>query len=88
MIKSSALQDYKEKVFWQFNLRWSLRDYFSKEKGENMGEIITEIRKKVEMKVLSSETVPAEDDREYYYCVGQLAGYLISLSKAKIRSSP
>lgn len=83
MIKSSALQDYREKVFWQFNLRWSLRDYFSKEKGENMGEIITEIRKKVEMKVLSSETVPVEDDREYYYCVGQLAGYLISLSKAK-----
>ncbi|MBM6852730.1 hypothetical protein H6B11_00930 [Mediterraneibacter glycyrrhizinilyticus] len=83
MIKSSALQDYREKVFWQFNLRWSLRDYFSKEKGENMGEIITEIRNKVEMKVLSAETVPVENDREYYYCVGQLAGYLISLSKAK-----
>ena len=33
--------------------------------------------------MLSSETVPVEDDREYYYCVGQLAGYLISLSKAK-----
>lgn len=83
MIKSSALQDYREKVFWQFNLRWSLRDYFSKEKGENMGEIITEIRNTVEMKVLSAETVPVENDREYYYCVGQLAGYLISLSKAK-----
>ena len=48
-----------------------------------MGEIITEIRNKVEMKVLSAETVPVENDREYYYCVGQLEGYLISLSKAK-----
>ena len=48
-----------------------------------MGEIITEIRNKVEMKVLSAETVPVENDREYYYCVGELGGYLISHSKAK-----
>ena len=83
MIKCSAVKDYREKVFWQFNLKWSFQEYFSKEKGEDMGEIITGIREKVEQKVFSDRVIPVESDREYYYCVGQLAGYLISLSKAK-----
>lgn len=48
-----------------------------------MGEIISEIRKKVEEKVLSEKVIPVESEREYYYCVGQMAGYLISLSKSK-----
>ena len=48
-----------------------------------MGEIITEIRQKVEEKILSKQTSAVDSDREYFYCVGQLAAYLLSLSKAK-----
>lgn len=83
MIKSSAMKEYRERVLWQFNLKWSFEEYFAKKKGEDMGEIISEIRKKVEEKVLSEKVIPVESEREYYYCVGQMAGYLISLSKSK-----
>ena len=83
MMKNSAVKEYRERALWQFNLKWSFQEYFSKEKGEDMGEIITGIREKVEQKVFSDCVIPVGSDREYYYCVGQLAGYLISLSKAK-----
>ena len=32
-----------------------------------MGEIITEIRKKVEEKILSKQTSAVDSDREYFY---------------------
>lgn len=83
MMKSCALKNYIERVWWQFNLLYSLKEYFSKEKGENMGEIVSELRKKVKTKVFSDGVVPIENDEEYYYCAGQLARYLLSLSKAK-----
>lgn len=83
MMKSCALKNYMERVWWQFDLLYSLKEYFTKEKGENMGEIIRELREKVKTKVLSDGVVPIENNEEYYYCVGQLTRYLLSLSKAK-----
>lgn len=81
MIKDALKSGNKEHALRQFNLRWSLKEYFKG--GEDMGEIITELKEKVERKVLLGEGAQIEDDREYFYCAGQLVGYLISLSKAK-----
>lgn len=83
LMKSCALKNYIERVWWQFNLLYSLQEYFSQEKGENMGEVISRMRQKVKDKVFTDGIVPVENDEEYYYCVGQLTRYLLSLSKAK-----
>lgn len=83
MMKSCARKNYIERVWWQFDLLYSLKAYFSQEEGENMGEIISELRETVKAKVFSETIVPIESDEEYYYCVGQLTRYLLSLSKAK-----
>lgn len=48
-----------------------------------MGEIITELQTNMKTKVFADTVIPLENDQEYYYAVGQLAAYLISLSKAK-----
>lgn len=86
MMKSCAEKGYIERVKLQFDLRYSLKKYFSKEKGEVMGEeIITGLRETVEEKVFSNVLKPVESDEEYYYCVGQLTAYLLSLSKANDR---
>lgn len=83
LIKNTLLNDNRDRALWQLNLRMSFKEYFSEGGEKNMGEIITGLRTGMRKKVLAGETVPLENDREYYYAVGQLAAYLISLSKAK-----
>lgn len=83
LIKDAILNGNKDRALWQLNLRWSFREHFAKEGEEDMAEIISEVRKMVKEKVLSDKVTLAEKDEEYYYAVGQLAGYLLSLSKAK-----
>ena len=51
-----------------------------------MAEIITPVKEKVNSKVLSGKIVPIESDDEYYYAVGQLVAFLLSLSKSKDRN--
>lgn len=64
----------------QLNLLLSLEDYFNNnnEKEELMGTIQEEFKAHIDM--------PKEDweftDREYYYAVGQLVSYFLSLSKS------
>lgn len=82
-IKISVLNEYIERALYQFNLMWSFREYFSDEGESDMGEIISELKTKVEDKVNADHVIPIESDDEYYFCVGQLARYLISLSRAK-----
>ena len=48
-----------------------------------MAEFITELTETMERKVLASRVIPPDNDREYYYAVGQMAAYLISLSQSK-----
>ncbi len=83
LAKRATLNGYRDRALWQLNLRWSFREYFSK-KGEcEMGEIITDLKESVKKKIFADTTVPLENDREYYFVVGQLVSYLLSLSKAK-----
>lgn len=83
LIKGTLLNGYQERAIWQLNLRLSFREYFSPEEGKNMGEIYSKLRENMERKVSSDVLIPLENDREYYYAVGQMAAYLLSLNKAK-----
>lgn len=47
-----------------------------------MGSILSETRDKLRKKINAKETMDLEDDVEYYFAVGQLADYLISLNKS------
>ena len=80
IIKNSILNDYKERAILQLDLYYSLRIYFKGEK--NMSEIISDLRNSVKDKVLSKDVVNLSNDKEYYYAIGQLAGYLISRNKS------
>lgn len=81
LIKGSILNGYRLKAAKQINLRLSLLEYLSK--GEdNMGDFSVELRENLKKKLGSEESVGIESDREYYFAVGQMAGYFIYLSKA------
>ena len=62
-------------------MRLSLMEYFS-EGGDSMADFSVELREKLKKKLVSKEYVGLENDREYYFAVGQMAGYFIYLSKA------
>lgn len=81
LIKSSILNEYMLKAAKQLNLRFSLMQYFAKG-GENMADFSVEIRENLKTKVVSDEYVGIQNDREYYFAVGQLARYFVYLSKA------
>lgn len=83
LIKNALLNDNRERALWQLNLRLSFEEYFTKGGERSMGEIITELQTNMKTKVFADTVIPLENDQEYYYAVGQLAAYLISLSKAK-----
>lgn len=83
LIKNTLLNDNRERALWQLNLRMSFKEYFTEGGERSMGEIITELQTNMKTKVLANTVIPLENDQEYYYAVGQLAAYLISLSKAK-----
>ena len=90
LIKNALINNYTLRAMTQLNLHWSFKDYFTELKqqgGEKMAEVATEIRESIKERVMSKEKVKMPiNDREYYYAVGQLAAYFISLSKAGKKS--
>lgn len=65
----------------QFNLRISLKEYF--EGGDNMADVILKIKDELKEKIFLSETKCLENDKEYYFAVGQLVSYFISRNRGK-----
>lgn len=90
LIKNTLINNYTLRAMTQLNLHWSFKDYFAELKqqgGEKMAEVATEIRESIKERVMSKEKVKMPiNDKEYYYAVGQLATYFISLSKAGKKS--
>lgn len=80
VIKESIKNGYMGKVTQQFNLMCSFDEYFG---GCNMADKYSEIREKLKEKINCQEEQIIESDEEYFYAVGQLVKYYISLSKAK-----
>ena len=90
LIKNALINNYTLRAMTQLNLHWSFKDYFTELKqqgGEKMAEIATEIRESIKERITSKEEVKMPiNDKEYYYAVGQIAAYFISLSKAGKKS--
>lgn len=90
LIKNALINNYTLRAMTQLNLHWSFKDYFAELKqqgGEKMAEVATEIRESIKERVTSKEEIKMPiNDKEYYYAVGQLAAYFISLSKAGKKS--
>ncbi len=81
LIKGSIEVGYIQKASHQFNLRWSLINYFKG--GRDMADIIHNIKDSLRIKINSSTTDKLDNDDEYYFAVGQLVGYLLSKSRGK-----
>lgn len=81
LIKGSINNGYIPKAGHQFNLRWSLKEYF--EGGRGMADIIHDLKATLRAKINEKDTSKIEDDKEYYFAVGQLISYLLSKSKGK-----
>lgn len=86
LIRGALLNGYPDRALWQLNLRWSFREYFSQKGDKNMAEIISSLKERMEKKVLADHVIPLSGNDEYYYAVGQLAAFLISLNKSKNKS--
>ncbi|MBW4827366.1 MAG: type I-B CRISPR-associated protein Cas8b/Csh1 [Clostridiaceae bacterium] len=81
LIKGSINNGYLLKASDQFNLRASLKNYF--EGGDNMSDVLAEIKDSLREKINKDDTDVIHSDKEYYFAVGQLTSYFISLSKSK-----
>lgn len=80
MINNSILNGWLTKAKEQVNLMCSLDDYF---RGDNMTDKYSVIRTKLREKINCNEDCVIESNEEYFYAVGQLVSYFISLSKTK-----
>lgn len=80
LIKNSISNEYMLKAAKQLNLRLSLMQYFT-EGGEDMADFSVELRENLKTKICSEEYMGLENDKEYYFAVGQLARYFIYLNK-------
>lgn len=80
-VKGSIENGYNTKAIEQFNLRMSLKEYFRG--GKEMADIILNLKENLKLKITQEPTGCIENDREYFFAVGQLVSYLISRSKGK-----
>jgi len=80
IIKNTICNEYMVKAKEQFNLRCGILDYFIG--GEKMGDILNEIASSLRGKINSKQTDKIESDNEYYFSVGQISSYLLSLNKS------
>lgn len=68
------------------NIRFNLLEYYQIGGKEKMGSLVNDIYDSLKEKVLRSEPkepLVCESDEEFYFAAGQLARYLLSLSRAQ-----
>lgn len=81
LVKGSMMNGFMTKATDQFNLRLSLKEYF--EGGGSMADLIFEIKNSLRSRISQKETGFIDNDREYFFAVGQLVSFFISRSKGK-----
>jgi CRISPR-associated protein Csh1 len=81
VIQNSIDNNYR-KVQHQFNLKWSLIEYFRQGEGK-MADILKQQRDTIRQKINTDRDVyvSIDNDDEYCYAVGQLVKYFLGLSK-------
>lgn len=81
LVKNTMQNGFRNKARQQLNLALSLQDYLNQDtKMEEMMGMVQEVFKK--HMVMHKEEWNFESDSEYYYAVGQLIDYFLSLSKS------
>lgn len=83
IIKSSITNGYIGKAVKQFNLMKSLDVYFGGNDMKEEKDRYINIRSNLRSKINQDGDSQIESEREYYYAVGQLVRYYISLNKSK-----
>jgi hypothetical protein len=81
LIKNSIFNNYMEKVQHQFNFYISMIEYFEGGNGR-MAVDMNETRDIIREKINQKGYVKIDTEEEYYYAVGQLIRYFISLNKS------
>ena len=80
LIKNAICNGYIVKAKEQFNLRCGILYYFIG--GEKMADILNGIASGLREKINNKETNKIESDNEYYFAVGQISSYLLSLNRS------
>lgn len=83
LVLGALKEGFKFKAIDCFNLRHSLMEYFSNNGEDTMEKTIKEIVADLKVKLDAKETPEIETDKEYFFAVGQLVQYYISLNKGK-----
>lgn len=79
LILGSIFNGHHNKACERFNLKMSLKRYF--EGGSSMSDKIDETKDKLRLKINSNETSVINNDIEYFFGVGQLIYYFLTLNK-------
>lgn len=80
LIKNSIIKGFYLRAKEQFNLRVAFLEYFKG--GDNMADKLKKLSDILEEKINSKETQSFNNDEEYYFGVGQVVSYLISLNRS------
>lgn len=81
IIKNSLSNDFAMKAKEQYNLKCAISDYLNK-KDESMNEKVQKITSALELKINSKEPHQIDNDDEFYFAVGELCSYFISLNRS------
>lgn len=81
LIKGSICNENIRRARDQFNLWFSMKEYFEGE--EDMADIIFSLKENLRSKVSKKSTSYIESDEKYLFAVGQLVNFFISKSKGK-----
>lgn len=81
LIKGSIKNGYGVRAIKQFNLRASLNKYF--QGGEEMADSILNVKENLRNKISIGGDSAIENDKEYFFAVGQLVSFFLSKSKGK-----
>jgi CRISPR-associated protein Csh1 len=84
VIHNSIDKNNYRKVQHQFNLKWSLIEYF-RQGGEKMADVLKQHRDIIQKRINTDSNVyvSINNDEEYCYAVGQLINYLLGFSKTE-----
>lgn len=80
LIKNSIVNGEMARAIDQFNVRSALIGYFKG--GEDMADKLKTLNDKLRVKINDKNTGFIESDDEYFFAVGQVANYLLSLNKS------
>lgn len=80
LVKSSIVNNYLDKAANQFNLRLSLIEFFKGDK--KMADFLYDIQNTLRDKINSKDIEKIDNDKEYFFAIGQEVYYLLSLNKS------